>query len=493
MLELNKVSKTFFGNIALREVSFTAYPGEIHALMGQNGAGKSTLMKILSGAYSLDSGEIRINGQVVRINAPKDAEKYGISIVYQELSTLPHLTVAQNIVIGHEPLTRIGFLDERRSKAVAEQALKSLGIAIDVNSKMGELNVSQQQICEIAKCISKKPRIVILDEPTASLTKFERDTLFQVMRKMRDDGLAVIFISHHLEDVFELADRCTVLRDGRTVFTGEIRDIDEYKLVQLMVGHTMSDFYPSRSSSPSDTVALELQGLGGGMVNPVNLKLRYGEVVGLSGLIGSGRTELARMIFGIDRPSSGRILVDGEEVNLTHPYQAIRNGISLITEDRRIDGLALNLPVRFNISFPVIVSGKRDICKRSWVRINVERTMVETLVKRIKIKCSSMEDRVVSLSGGNQQKTSIAKWLATQSRIYIFDEPTKGIDVAAKVEVYKIINELAEQGAAVLVISSYNPELIGICDRILVMSRGSIVREFSSRPSEADLVLAQSM
>jgi ribose transport system ATP-binding protein len=493
MIELRHVSKSFNGNYALKEISFTAYPGEIHALMGQNGAGKSTLMKILSGAYSLDAGAIKINGKEIHIKTPQDAEQNGISIVYQELSTLPHLSVAENIVIGSEPLNKLGLLDKKKAKEIARAALNRLGVTIDPDTKMGDLSVSQQQICEIAKAISKESRIVVFDEPTAALTNAERKNLFQIMRKMRSEGLILIFISHHLEEIFEMSDRCTVLRDGQLVYTGQIADIDEYKLVQLMVGYAIDNFYPKRQSSPRDKIALELKGYGGGIVQPIDLKLHYGEIVGISGLIGAGRTELARMIFGVDHVSYGEMFIDGRSVKVKHPEQAIKEGIALITEDRRIDGLALNLSVKFNISFPSIVFDKNKISKGKLVFSKVERDLAESLVQRAKIKCSSIHENAVNLSGGNQQKTAIAKWVATQSKIYIFDEPTKGIDVASKVEVYKLINDLADQGAAILVISSYNPELIGICDRINVMSRGRFVKEFDSNVSETELILSQSV
>ena len=493
VLELRHVTKMFFGNKALDDVTFTAYPGEIHALMGQNGAGKSTLMKILSGAYTLDSGTISIDGAEVKIHSPKDAEAYGIAIVYQELSVLPHLSAAANIVIGREPMGRFGLLNKRKAQQFAAQALERLGVKINPNIRLGNLSVSQQQICEIAKAISKNPKIVILDEPTAALTNTEREALFAVMRKMRDDGMTVIFITHHLEEVFEVAQRCTVLRDGKVAYTGQVDQLSDRALVELMVGHEVGDFFPQRITRPSQNAALELKEVAGGIVQPTSFKLHYGEVVGLSGLIGAGRTELARMVFGADKMASGALLRDGREVKIHRPADAIRHGIALITEDRRIDGLALNMSIRFNISFPNIVAGDERLLSRQFVRRSAEHDMALKAADRVKIKHSSVGQRVISLSGGNQQKTAIAKWVATGAKVYIFDEPTKGIDVASKIEVYKVINELAENGAAVLVISSYNPELIGICDRILVMARGRITQEFGSNPAETDLILAQSM
>lgn len=493
MLELSNVSKRFYGNQALKDVTFSAYPGEIHALMGQNGAGKSTLMKILAGVYSLDAGEIRIGNELVRISSPKDAELNGISIVHQEMSTLPHLTVAQNIMIGQEPTNKWGGIDRKNLNEMAVKSLNRLGITINPDTKISDLSVSQQQACEIAKAISKNPKIIILDEPTAALTKLERDALFATMRKMKDEQFTIIFISHHLEEVFELADHCTVLRDGQVVFTGSIEEVDEYKLVQMMVGYSVENFFPPRTASATNRVALELQQFGGGRVEPIDLKLKYGEIVGLSGLLGSGCAEVARMIFGVDKVSNGRILVDGQEVDIKNPNQALKSGISLISEDRRTEGLALNLSIRSNMSLTSMILGKNEICRNQIIQKENELEFSERLAKRLKIKCSSVEDRVISLSGGNQQKISIAKWIETGCNIFIFVEPTKGIDVAAKVEVYRLINELADKGAAILMISSYNPELLGMCDRIIAMSRGRITKEFGPNSTETELVMAQSM
>ncbi|RIV26193.1 sugar ABC transporter ATP-binding protein [Alicyclobacillaceae bacterium I2511] len=493
VLELQHITKSFFGNKALDDVTFTAYPGEIHALVGQNGAGKSTLMKILSGAYTADSGKVFVDDKEVLISSPKDAEGIGISIVYQELSLFPHLSVAANIVIGEEPVLKTGLLDEKSAYTTAKQVLERLGVDINPKRRVSNLNVSQQQICEIAKAISKNPRIVILDEPTASLTKAETDSLFAVMRAMRDGGLTLIFISHHIEEVFAIADRCTVLRDGRVAYTGEVSGLDERQIVDMMVGHSIEEFYPVRMNNPSASTALEIRNFGRPGIGPVSLKVQYGEILGIAGLIGSGRSELVRMIFGADKYTNGEILLNGESLRIRNTADAIRAGIALVTEDRRIDGLNLSMPIRFNISLPNIIGGRETVLRHQFVRRKFEANLVLKIAEAVKLKYGSIDHRVVSLSGGNQQKVAIGKWISTGAKIFIFDEPTKGIDVASKAEIYRVINELADSGAAVIVISSYNPELIGICNRIFVMSRGNIIKKFDSSVSENDLLLAQSM
>ncbi|MCL6444021.1 MAG: sugar ABC transporter ATP-binding protein [Alicyclobacillus sp.] len=490
MLELRGISKAFAGTKVLDNVSFVAYPGEVHALVGQNGAGKSTLMKILSGAYTADKGLILIDGREVAISNPRDSEKAGIGIVYQELSLFPHLTVAQNILFGMEPSSRLGFLDDRRAAREAELELKRLGVKINPRARVDRLNVSQQQICEIAKVIHRRPRIIILDEPTASLTLSETQALFQVIKAMKEDGFTIIFISHHMEEIFEIADRCTVLRDGKVVYTGLVSGLDERRLAELMVGHAIGDFYPERLNQPRQEVALKLVNFGGRSVGPVSLEVRYGEILGISGLVGSGRSELLRMIFGADRSEYGEMYIDGQRVRIRSPRNAIRYGLALVTEDRRVDGLNLQLSVKFNLNLPRLLLGSG----RSFAGIvndHTERCVAEQMCEVTKVRCASINQRVWTLSGGNQQKVAIAKWIPTNARIFLLDEPTKGIDVVSKSEIYRTINRLADEGNAVIVVSSYNPELIGLCDRIVTMAHGKITREFTKGVSEADLLLAQ--
>lgn len=493
MLELINIHKSFFGNPVLIDVGFKAYPGEIVAVLGQNGAGKSTLMKILGGVYTPDQGKILINGREVKLNSPIDAEKNNIAIVYQELSGIPHLTVSSNIVIGKDLIKKSKKLDIGREIKIAQTIFERLNITdISLNEILGNLSVSSQQICEIAKCIFRNPKIVIFDEPTTSLGNDEREKLFKVIKKMREDGLIILYVTHFLEEAVSLADKCLVLKDGRVAYYGKMEEINQSKLVNYMVGYKVDNFFPEKECTSKNKIALELRHFGGGNVHPVNLKMHYGEIVGLSGLIGSGRSELAHMIIGARKPSYGEIYIDGNSVKIRHPYDALKKGIALISEDRKNEGLHLTLPVKDNCTLPSIVSEKKGIVKRGgFISKNNEHFLAKDIVDSLKIKCSSLEEEVLNLSGGNQQKVSIGKWVATNLKVYIFDEPTKGIDIEAKAQIYRILKNLAKEGSTILVISSYNPEVINICHRIYVMSRGKIVKLFNNTPTEHELMLAQ--
>lgn len=493
MLEVKNINKSFFGNPALVDVSFSVEDGEIISFVGQNGAGKSTLMKVLSGAITADSGEIVINGEKVVIRDPMDSEKHGISIVYQELSNMPHLTVSANIVSGHEKMKGV-WLDKKEESAVAREYLKRLGEEIDPDMLMSKLSISQQQICEIAKAISKNPKIVILDEPTTALTMQEREKLFEVMRKMKKEGLIILFITHYLEDVLELSDKCLVLKDGKTIYSGNMEGLNQEKLVNMMVGQKVENFYPLRNKVEIGEVALELRDFGDDRAR-CSFRLHYGEIVGLSGLIGAGRTEIAKMIFGEEKAKYGELLLDSKTVTINSPQEAITRGIAYISEDRKKEGLCTKLTIGHNLSLPSMVARRKDLFKGSGLIHNKnESKKNQEMIERLQIKCTGEEQMVYNLSGGNQQKISISKWIETNAKIYIFDEPTKGIDINAKISVYHAMNELAESGAAVLLISSYNPELLELCDRILTMSRGKMTVEFSKdkdKFTEKDLMLAQ--
>lgn len=495
MLEIKNMNKAFFGNPALIDVSFSVEDGEIISFVGQNGAGKSTLMKILSGAITADSGEIIINGEKVIIKNPADSEKHGISIVYQELSNMPHLSVAANIVSGHEKMKGI-WLNKTEEKRIASEYLERLGENIDPDLEMSKLSISQQQICEIAKAISKNPKIVILDEPTTALTLQEREKLFKIMRKMKEDGLIILFITHYLEDVLELSDKCLVLKDGRTIYSGGMEGLTQEKLVNMMVGQKVENFYPVRNKTEVGEVALELRNFGDDRAR-CSLQLRYGEVVGLSGLIGAGRTEIAKMIFGEEKAQYGEMLLNGSTVKINSPQEAIKKGIVYISEDRKKEGLCTKLSIGLNLSLPSMVAGRADLFKKTrLIHSRNESKKNQEMIERLQIKCTCEEQSVYNLSGGNQQKISISKWIETNAKVYIFDEPTKGIDINAKISVYNVMNELAESGAAVLLISSYNPELLEICDRILTMSRGRITVEFDKNKdkiTEENLMLAQQL
>ncbi len=492
MIEFKNINKSFFGNPALSDVCFQANSGEILALLGQNGAGKSTLMKILSGAYQKDSGQILIDNKEVEISNPLDAENRGIGIVYQELSGIPHLTVAENIIVGKDPVKGL-FLDTEKQNKIASDMLQKLGAdSIPVNKKLGKLSVSQQQICEIAKCMAGNPRIVVFDEPTTSLTNSERKDLFRIMKKMRDDGLTIIFITHYLEEAIEMCDRCVIMKDGKVAYHGDMQSLDEKQIVNYMIGQKMDHFYADYEVYDTGKTALEVQGLADSkMVSDADLKVNYGEVLGVSGLIGAGRTELAQLIFGARHRTKGKILLDGKEARIRCESDAVRQGIAYINEDRRIGGLNLAMPIKFNLSLPGLFLGKSEMTGKVFVKDRNLNDISRNLVSRLEIKCNSIQDVMVNLSGGNQQKVSIGKWIATGSKIFIFDEPTKGIDVLAKAKVYQEIRNLARSGCAVIVISSYNAELLGVCDRIAVMTKGKIIGEYDRNVSEETLMLAQ--
>ncbi|GAA0804347.1 sugar ABC transporter ATP-binding protein [Clostridium sp. AF19-22AC] len=491
MIEFKHITKTFFSNKALDDVSFKAYSGEILALLGQNGAGKSTLMKILSGVYKKDEGQIFIEGREAELGSAEESRKNGIGIVFQELSNVPHLTVAENIVLANEPL-KGAFVDKKKQLEVAAEMLARMGIDdIAPDRKLLGMSVSQQQICEIAKCISQNPQIVIFDEPTTSLTTKEKEKLFEIMRKMKQDGLTIIFITHYLEDAIMMADRCVVMKDGKVAFHGMMEGLTENQLVGFMIGEKASDFYPAYQNYTTEETALELKGFGGGVVSPLDLTVRYGEVVGLSGLIGAGRTELAHLIIGEDKAKCGHIFVNGKEVYIRNENDALRHGIGYINEDRRTGGLNLTMSLQFNLSIPSLVAGRKEVIKKGMADDRGISRMAEEMIGKLGVKCSSPKQKLMNLSGGNQQKISIGKWIASGARILIFDEPTKGIDVLAKAKVYEVIRELAKQGCAVLVISSYNPELKGVCDRIEVMAKGRITGSYGRETIEEELMLAQ--
>lgn len=491
MLEFKGICKSFFDNNVLHNINFKAEPGQIMALAGQNGAGKSTLMKILSGVYQPDEGEIRVDGKPVKFRDTSDSEKSGIGIVYQELSSMPHLSVSDNVVIGKDLLTKRGFLDLKRQKEVVGGVFERLNVDIDINKRLDSYPASTQQLVEIAKVTYRNPRIVVFDEPTTSLTAKEREKLFEVMNKMKEDGMTIIFITHYLEEIVLMADKCVVLKDGEIVYNGDMEGMDEAKIISYMIGQNLNNFYPDLVSHKTDEIAMKLTGFGGGVVQPCDFRINYGEVVGLAGLIGAGRTELMHMVIGTNKKEFGRIEVEGKEVEIRNPSQALKHGIAYVSEDRRINGLHLKMPIEFNMVLPSVVKKREEVVSFDYfVNHKSERALAERMIEKLEIKCNSSLQKVYTLSGGNQQKISIAKWIAAEPRIYIFDEPTKGIDVLTKKKIYNIIRSLAEAGCAVIVISSYCNELIGVCDRIEVMSKGRFVASFGAGVKEQEIMLA---
>ena len=475
-LEMRGISKTFPGVKALDNVQLQAWTGEIHSLMGENGAGKSTLMKILSGAYTADpGGEIRIDGQFTPITGPKAARAAGIAIIYQELSLAPNLTVAENIYLGNEP-KQFGVLADRATmRRETAKVLERLGAEFGPDTVVNTLSIAEQQQVEIARALHQRSHILIMDEPTTALSTRETDRLFELIKRLRDEGIAIIYISHRMAEIYELSDRVSVLRDGTYVGTLERAELSAERLVQMMVGRPLSNLFDKHSYA-TDRVVLEVKELtdGGRRVKPSNLTLHAGEVLGLAGLVGAGRSELARLIFGADRIIGGEVWLEGKRLTLRNPLDAINNGIAYLTEDRKAQGLFLDMSVRENITISVL---GRDALAGGLLNRAAMARLTAGSIQDLRVRVAGPFVTAGALSGGNQQKLLIARWIAINPKVLILDEPTKGVDIGAKAEIYRIISELAAKGVAVLVISSELPEVIGISDRILVMREGVIVGE----------------
>ena len=488
LVEMDGISKDFPGVHALKECRFDLHRGEVHALVGENGAGKSTLMKILAGVYRRDAGRIRLNGVDVEIPTPRAAQLLGVSIIHQELSLMPNLTAAQNIFIGREPRRRLPFLlDEHALNENARRLFEGLHIKIEPETKVAKLAVAQQQMVEIAKALSHRAEVVIMDEPTAALTETEIDELFRIIRKLRDDGVGVVHISHRLEELKRISDRVTVMRDGQYVATVDTKDATIDQIIRMMVGRTIYEAAPEIPEVADPSVVLEVQGLSRGRaVRNVSFSLRRGEILGFAGLVGAGRTEVARAVFGADRPDTADIRVHGKAARINSPGDAVRQGIGYLSEDRKRYGLALGMDVEANI---VLATLRKFL--RSFGRVDVRRThaAAQQLVERLAIKTPSLRQKVRNLSGGTQQKVVVAKWLTANTEILIFDEPTRGIDVGAKSEIYHLLNELAHQGKAIIMISSELPEILRMSHRIVVMCEGRITGELSGRDATQEQIM----
>jgi len=477
-LEMRGISKTFPGVKALNSVQLKAWGGEVLALMGENGAGKSTLMKILSGAYQADpGGELLIDGKPVAITDPIAAKRQGIAIIYQELALAPNLTVAENIYLGTEP-SRGGRIDRRAMREGCRPVLERLGAPFGPDTPVGGLSIAEQQLVEIARALHAQSKILVLDEPTTALSSRETDRLFGLVRQLRADGIALIYISHRMAEVYELADRVSVLRDGGYVGTLTRDGLSAEALVKMMVGRDLSSFYtkthdPHGSRGP---VILEVQGItdGGRRVKPCSLQLHQGEVLGIAGLVGSGRTELARLIYGADAKTGGKVALNGSVLTVHGPEDALEAGIAYLTEDRKGLGLFLDLPCGTNINLGVI---GRDAKRGGVLDLPAGRRRAAEAFKALSVRAASPAVTVGSLSGGNQQKVLLSRWLETGPKVLILDEPTRGVDIGAKSEIYRIIDELAHRNIGVIVISSELPEIIGVCDRVLVMREGIIAGE----------------
>ncbi|HPG84153.1 MAG TPA: sugar ABC transporter ATP-binding protein [bacterium] len=482
---MHHIGQVFPGVVALDDVHFDLMQGEVHVLLGENGAGKSTLVKILSGANPRSSGQILLDGVEVRIETPRRAQELGIAIIYQELNLIPALTAAENIFLGREPRRRSGFIDQKRVVTDAQSLLDELHAGIDASRRVCELSVAQQQMVEVARALSLQARILIMDEPTSALTGQEIGELFALIRRLTQRGVSVIYISHRMEEIFEIGERVTVLRDGRHIETRPIAGTSREELVRLMVNRELKEHFPKVRVEPG-AEALRVEKLSRrGVLEEISFTLRQGEVLGIAGLLGSGRTELARALFGADPVDGGRIFIKGKPVRINSPRDAIRQGIGYLTEDRKGQGLVLNLAVRENICLASLARFSR----LGWVSRTRESNAASGFVDKLRIRTPGLGQQVRYLSGGNQQKVVMSKWLCSESRILLFDEPTRGIDVGAKVEIYQLMNKLAADGAAILMISSELAEIIGMSDRVLVMCQGRIAGELPAAEATQQKIL----
>lgn len=480
VLEMQGITKTFYGVHALQNVNLTIYPGEIHALMGENGAGKSTLMKILAGAYTADAGEIRIDGQAVKMADPGHAKDLGIAIIYQEIHLAPNLTVAENIFMGRE-LTTGRLINYGEMQRRATEVLENLDATFEAEDLVSSLSIAEQQLVEIARALKDKSRILVMDEPTAALSNREIHQLFEIIRRLRDEGLAIIYISHRMEEIYALADRVSVLRDGQYIGSLEKTEISAERLVEMMVGRPLHDLYEHKHKITPGSVVLEVTNLSDeNKVKSVNFQLRAGEIVGLAGLVGAGRTEIARLIFGADPKTSGEIKLEGRPITISTPDDAIEAGIAYVPEDRKDLGLFLEMSSHENIVMNVL--GRES---NVGVLNSKALSLITTdAINDLGIRLASPNIRAMDLSGGNQQKLLLARWLAIHPKVLILDEPTRGVDIGAKSEIYRIMGDLAANGVAILMISSELPEVVAMSDRVLVMRAGRLVGEVGGSTGE---------
>jgi ribose transport system ATP-binding protein len=463
------ISKRFPGVQALQDASLDVLPGEVHVLLGENGAGKSTLMKILCGQYAADAGTVSLDDREIRPTNPLDATRSGLVMIHQELNLVPGLSVAENVFLGHEP-TRGGLIHGESMRRRARELLELLRSTVDPDAPVAELSVAEQQLVEIARALREQARVLVMDEPTAALSEAEIEALFEVIRSLCSGGVTVIYISHRLKEIFAIGDRVTVMRDGRTVGTRQVGDTDTEELIRLMVGRTIAEQIPKREVKIGEVV-LEVQNLARrGVLEPISLAVRSGEILGVAGLMGSGRTELARAVFGADPSDTGSVRVAARKLPRRDPAASIAAGLGFLTEDRKQQGLVLQRSVIENITLTIL----DDFSRLGLLDLSSERDRARDLIAKLRIRAASLDQEVSHLSGGNQQKVVLARWLAARCRVLLFDEPTRGIDVGAKAEIYELIGELVEQGVAVVLISSEMPELLGLADRVAVMHDGEL-------------------
>ena len=484
LLQMKGIGKSFPGVKALEGVNLSVREGQVHALLGENGAGKSTLIKILSGAYTRDEGEIFFDGQLADIKAPADAERLGISTIYQEFNLAPNMTIAENIFLGHLP-TKGGKIDWATVRVRARELLDSLEVDLPVDTLTGTLSVAQQQMVEIAKALNRNTRILIMDEPSAVLSEKDIENLFGVVRRLQASGIGIIYISHRLKEIFELADEVTVLKDGRYVDTRQVADVGMDDLVKLMIGRDLEDVYPRRVAAPGEVVLSVSHLAQHHLARDVSFDLRAGEIIGFAGITGSGRTEVARVVFGADRATAGEMTLFGKPYVPRSPRDAINQGVALVTEDRKRQGLLLKLQVYFNTT----ISGLDRLTRGGVLQLKEEQNLVRKWIQNLRIKTPNAQFMVVNMSGGNQQKVILARWLSLGIKVFIMDEPTRGIDVGSKAEIYQIMSDLADQGVAIIMISSELPEVLGMSDRVMVMREGRIVKQLDRAEASEEVVM----
>ncbi|GAE31371.1 sugar ABC transporter ATP-binding protein [Halalkalibacter hemicellulosilyticus] len=472
MIEMTGIDKSFNGNQVLKQVNFEIKKGEIHALMGENGAGKSTLMKILSGVYERDAGTVVVKGKDVRYTNPKQAEKDGIAVIHQELNILPELTVAENLFLGNEKtLGKTGWMKTKEMNEIAKKQLAKLGLKLKPTTLAKHLSVGKQQIIEIAKSLMTNAEVIIMDEPTAALTDREIDTLFEMVEKLKQTGVSFVYISHRMEEIFSICDRITVLRDGQYVGTKTIKDTTFDEIVQMMVGRELGERFPERKEHVGET-KLSVKGLSRkDEFENVSLDVKKGEIFGISGLMGAGRSELVETIFGYRKADRGEVYIDGQKVTIRKPSDAISQGVAFVSEDRKSKGLVVDFSIRENLN----ITNLKTLSEKGWMIQSREKALYTEMAKKLHIRSSGSEQKAKSLSGGNQQKVVIAKWLGMKPDVLILDEPTRGVDVGAKKEIYSIINDLASQGVAIIMVSSELPEIIGMSSRVAVMCEGELM------------------
>ena len=487
ILRLEHIYKSFAGVHALEDVSFELLPGEIHALIGENGAGKSTLVKVITGVYHPEKGHIIFEGNPTTFSSTLSAHKHGIAAIYQDLNLFPDLNIAENIFMGHMPINpKTKAIDWNMMYRRASEILQSLGVDLNPKSRVLGLSIAEQQMVEIAKALSANAKVLLMDEPTSTLTSRETEELFRIARQLRESGTAIIFISHRLEEIFEISDRVSVLRDGHYVGTEYVDEMTEEGLIKMMVGRTLNTLYPKKEAKIKDSI-LQVENLTKeGVFRDISFELHRGEILGLAGLVGARRTEVARAIFGIEPADNGTIRFEQETVSIREPKEAMKRGIAYIPEDRQQHGLVLPMDLTHNITLPIL----EQFAHHSWLNQQSERTTAQEFVERLEVKATGLWQKAQELSGGNQQKVVLGKWLATQPKILILDEPTHGIDVGTKATIHQLMSHLAGQGLAILMISSELPEVLGMSDRILVMCEGRLTGEFRREEATQENIMA---